>query len=73
MDQAPSSIVSSSYNLSTVGIPPSSFLALPPATYASNRSSSLDYTPPPPAYQDNIALYPPSYHSNKDDNDSVSY
>jgi hypothetical protein len=71
MDQVASD--SSSRNLSTVGIPPSSFLAPPVPTYASNRSSSLDYTPPPPAYHDNMALYPPSYHSNKDDNASVSY
>ncbi|GAA5806211.1 hypothetical protein HPULCUR_011742 [Helicostylum pulchrum] len=60
------------YNPSTVGIPPSSFLA--PTIQASIRSSSLDYTPPPPAYQDMI--YPPSYrstNSTKDDTVSVVY
>ncbi|KAI9347843.1 hypothetical protein BD770DRAFT_166495 [Pilaira anomala] len=63
---------STHYNPSTVGIPPSSFLA--PTIQASIRSSSLDYTPPPPAYQDMI--YPPSYrstNSTKDDNGSVVY
>lgn len=60
------------YNSSTIGIPPSSFLA--PTIQTSIRSSSLDYTPPPPAYQDMI--YPPSYrstNSTKDDNVSVVY
>lgn len=60
------------YNPSTVGIPPSSFLAPTINQQASIRSSSLDYTPPPPAYQDMI--YPPSYrstNSTKDDNMSI--
>ncbi|CEP16184.1 hypothetical protein [Parasitella parasitica] len=67
-----SSIDNTSYNPSTVGIPPSSFLAPIIHQQASVRSSSLDYTPPPPAYQD----YPPSYRSTnsaKDDNASVVY
>ncbi|KAG2212287.1 hypothetical protein INT47_001646 [Mucor saturninus] len=60
------------YNSSTIGIPPSSFLA--PTGHTSIRSSSLDYVPPPPAYQDMI--YPPSYrstNSTKDDNVSIVY
>lgn len=60
------------YNSSTVGIPPSSFLAPTINQQASIRSSSLDYTPPPPAYQDMI--YPPSYrstNSTKDDSMSI--
>ena len=60
------------YNPSTVGIPPSSFLAPTIHQQGSIRSSSLDYTPPPPAYQDMI--YPPSYrstNSTKDDSQSV--
>ncbi|CAO3619426.1 unnamed protein product [Mucor fragilis] len=72
-DGTPSSIDNTSYNPSTVGIPPSSFLA-PTIQQASIRSSSLDYTPPPPAYQD--MMYPPSYrsaNSAKDDNVSVVY
>lgn len=69
-----SSMDNTSYNPSTVGIPPSSFLAPTIHQQASIRSSSLDYTPPPPAYQDMI--YPPSYrstNSTKDDNMSVVY
>ncbi|KAI8636606.1 hypothetical protein BD408DRAFT_85847 [Parasitella parasitica] len=69
-----SSIDNTSYNPSTVGIPPSSFLAPTIHPQASIRSSSLDYTPPPPAYQDMI--YPPSYrstNSTKDDNVSIVY
>ncbi|KAL9541197.1 hypothetical protein MBANPS3_009262 [Mucor bainieri] len=68
----PSSIDNTSYNPSTIGIPPSSFLAPTIHQQASIRSSSLDYTPPPPAYQDMV--YPPSYRSTnsaKDDNVSV--
>ncbi|KAK4519231.1 Rho GTPase activating protein [Mucor velutinosus] len=70
----PSSIDNTSYNPSTVGIPPSSFLAPTIHQQASIRSSSLEYTPPPPAYQD--MMYPPSYRSTnsaKDDNVSVVY
>ncbi|GAN09316.1 hypothetical protein MAM1_0258d08841 [Mucor ambiguus] len=70
----PSSMDTTSYNPSTIGIPPSSFLAPTVHQQASIRSSSLDYTPPPPAYQDMV--YPPSYRSTasaKDDNVSVVY
>jgi hypothetical protein len=73
-DGVPSSMDNISYNPSTVGIPPSSFLAPTIHQQASIRSSSLDYIPPPPAYQDMI--YPPSYrstNSTKDDNVSVVY
>ncbi|KAF1804910.1 hypothetical protein FB192DRAFT_1053915 [Mucor lusitanicus] len=74
-DDVPSSMDNTSYNPSTVGIPPSSFLAPTIHQQASIRSSSLDYTPPPPpAYQD--MMYPPSYRSTnsaKDDNVSVVY
>jgi hypothetical protein len=62
-----------SYNPSTVGIPPSSFLAPTINQQASIRSSSLDYTPPPPAYYHDM-IYPPSYrstNSTKDDNVST--
>lgn len=73
-------IETSYYNPSTVGIPPSSFLAPttinnPQQGQASIRSCSLlDYTPPPPAYYHDM-MYPPSYKSTRSstkDNDNVS-
>ncbi|KAI8887393.1 hypothetical protein K501DRAFT_283352 [Backusella circina FSU 941] len=59
--------MSGSYNPSTVGIPPSSFLSPPQPQQASIRS---EYTPPPPAYRD--LRYPPSYHSTQSTKDDVS-